>query len=123
MTFSDWMLFAVIGGLVLNHVILRLPRWEQRMPLFWTLQILNIAAASYLLVKGIPEFKENLPIANWMLGLLFIFHGVTNNQRLQQVWIEKRAARRNTGEDQRQAIRAALQANKNNTEDSSNTSP
>ncbi|MEL6347435.1 MAG: hypothetical protein AAFV53_30245 [Myxococcota bacterium] len=110
MTPSDIMLFSAIGGLVLNHVILRLPSWDQRMWLFWMLQILNIAAASLLLVKGIPDFRETLPIANWMLGLLFIFHGVTNNQRLQKAWMEQRAARRSTDSDRHAAIRAALRA-------------
>ena len=108
MSQSDLIFFAIVAALASNYAVLRLPGWQGRMWLFWALQALNVSAASYLLVWGIPELKAQLPMGNWMLGLLFIFHTVGNNRRLQKVL---QARRDRGGEDARLArIRDALRA-------------
>ena len=109
MTQSDLILFAIVAVLAGNHVVLRLPGWVERTWLFWSVQALNISAACYLLAIGIPEFRDNLTIANWMLGLLFIFHTVGNNRRLQR---SKAAHKRHSAgtKAKKERIRAALKA-------------
>ena len=110
MTQSDVILFAAVGVLASNHALLRLPGWFERRWLFWLVQALNLGAACYLITLGIPEFRETLVVANWMFGLLFIFHIVSNNRRLQRAMS---AGKRSSAADEaarKEQIRAALQA-------------
>jgi hypothetical protein len=108
-TQSDLILFAAVAVLAGNHAVLRMPGWLERVWLFWLIQALNLAAACYLIVFGIPEFRTNLAVANWMLGLLFVFHAVSNNRRLQR---ELTARKRDAAGEaaRRDRIRAALKA-------------
>ncbi|MDG1483510.1 MAG: hypothetical protein P8R54_28220 [Myxococcota bacterium] len=110
MTQSDIILFSAVAVLACNHAVLRLPGWLDRMWLFWGVQLLNLSASCYLLGFGIPEFRANLAVANWMFGLLFIFHIVSNNRRLQR---ERADRQRRSGSEQtahQEQIRAALRA-------------
>ena len=108
MTLADWVFFAVVATLATNHVLVRLPGWEQRNVLFWFVQLLNIACASWVLAFGLPGFEGNLTIVNWVLGLIFMVRAVQNNGR----WSEARRSRRlGTDEDEERAkILAALRA-------------
>ncbi|MFT5685641.1 MAG: hypothetical protein ACI8RZ_006595 [Myxococcota bacterium] len=110
MTQSDLILFSAIAVLAGNHAVLRIPGWSERMWLFWGIQALNLSAACYLIAFGIPEFRSNLAVANWMLGLLFIFHTVSNNRRFQRERGQR--GRRSVKEDEvhQERIRAALKA-------------
>ena len=108
MTQSDLILFAAVAVLACNHAILRIPGWLERLWLFWLVQALNVSAACYMLLVGIPEFQGQLVVANWMLGLLMIWHTVSNNRRLQRARTRDRQA--NGASDRKAQIRAALQA-------------
>jgi hypothetical protein len=108
MTLADWVFFAVVATLATNHVLVRLPGWEGRHVLFWFVQLLNIACASWVLAFGLPGFDGNLTIVNWVVGLIFMVRAVQNNGR----WS---AARQRSGsdteeDDARAKIRAALRA-------------
>ncbi len=105
---ADWVFFAVVVTLATNHVLVRLPGWERRTVLFWGVQLLNIACASWLLAFGLPGFDGNLTIVNWVVGLLFMVRTVQNNGR----WSEARRSRRSAGDEDetRARIRAALRA-------------
>ena len=107
-TTDDLILFAVVGGLSVNYALLRLPRWETRRALFWATQALILAAACFLLAWGIPGLQGDLQFANWMLGLLFLFHIVTNNNRLQAAQRASRDQLATQDDDRRAHIRQAL---------------
>ena len=108
MTLADSVFFTVVITLATNHVLVRLPGWEQRTVLFWFVQLLNVACASWLLAYGLPGFDGNLAIMNWVIGLIFIVRAVQNNGR----WSEARRSRLSETEDDdaRARIRAALRA-------------
>jgi hypothetical protein len=108
MTFADWVFFAVMATLATNSVLVRLPNWEQRNLLFWSVQLLNIACASWVLAVGLPGFKGNLEVVNWVIGLLFLVRTVQNNGQ----WNKARRARLRGAEDDdtKAKIRAALRA-------------
>lgn len=106
MTPGDWILFAVVGTLATNHVLIRLPGWEQRAWLFWLVQLMNLGASAYLLAAGLPGFTDNLTVVNYVLALLFIVRTVQNNNR----WGKRdRGAAGGSDDDARKAaIREAL---------------
>jgi hypothetical protein len=102
MTPGDWILFVVVGALASNHLLLRLS-W-----MFWPVQLMNLAAAGYLVGVGLPGFSGNLTVVNYVMALLFIVRAVQNNNR----W-GKRKGRRATAADgdaeaRKEAIREAL---------------
>ena len=110
MTLSDVLLFSVIGVLATNQVLLRLPRWDQRMWVFWPLQSINLLVGCSLLIWGLPDLQEIAPFANWMLGLLFLFHVVSHNLRLQRARRDHRGTQSDAEAARHEQIRAALLA-------------
>ena len=94
MTFGDWLFFGVVIVLVVNVFISRLPKWETRRKLFWFIQILNLVFGSLVIFFEIPDLP---PIVNIVIGLLFFFHVLQNNMRLQ-----REIHRRNNEEYQKQ---------------------
>ena len=84
MSSSDMVLFAVIALMGINHLTLRLPGWNKRLWLFWLTQLCNLGMACYLIWSGIPDFKGDLSIVNYMIALLFIYHILVNNRRLSR---------------------------------------
>jgi hypothetical protein len=78
---STAQLFAVVALLGVNNIVFRMPGWERRPIVFWGLQLFNMATIVYLLAFGIPGFSGVTTAINWVLGLLFILHVVTNNGR------------------------------------------
>ena len=50
-------------------------------PLFYLLQLVNIAACSFFLGWGMPEFREDMQVINYMLGGFLLLRTVKNNQR------------------------------------------
>ncbi len=101
-------LILIIAALLgTNHMLLRLPRWEYRMGVFWTVQFTNLTAVVLLLAIGIPGFAGATKAVNWVLGLLFILHIVTNNGRLLEA--RKGSAQNAKVDEKREQIKAALQ--------------
>ena len=82
MDLSTTLILAVAALLGLNHMVFRLPGWEHRRVVFWGLQLLNLSCVVALLIVGIPGFGGATKPINWVLGLLLVFHIVTNNGRL-----------------------------------------
>ncbi len=107
MNLDDALFFLVAGMLGTNHLLVRLPGWEDRVWLFWGVQALNVGATSYLLAWGLPGFTGNLRVVNYVFALLFLIRAVQNNGR----WGEVRR-RRQTDPDveaRKEQIREALQ--------------
>ena len=63
-----------------------MPGWEKRPRVFWSIQFINLTFGSLVIlfeIDGLPT------IANFVVGLLFFFHIVQNNLRLQKWKYEK----------------------------------
>ena len=114
MDIGTTLILIVAALLGVNHMLLRLPRWEYRMGIFWTVQLTNLSAVILLLSVGIPGFAGASKAVNWVLGLLFILHIVTNNGRL--LTARKNAAQDDAVEEKRDQIKAALQRGSNTEE-------
>ena len=100
-------LFAVIALLGVNNLAFRLPGWERMRLLFFGVQLLNMATLIFLLAIGIPGFGEATITVNWVIGLLFMVHILTNNSRYNKA----RHGRLNEGTERKQKraqIHAAL---------------
>jgi len=76
------LILAVAAILGMNHMVFRLPGWEHRRLVFWSVQLINLIVIIALLAIGIPGFAGAAKAINWVLGLLLILHVVTNNGRL-----------------------------------------
>lgn len=106
MTIADWILFLVVGTLATNHILVRLPGWQDRAWLFWLVQAANVAAAGYLVGWGLPGFDGDLAMVNYVIALLFVIRAVQNNNR----WGTARAARRDPDASDKAAKKAAIAA-------------
>lgn len=76
---------GVIALLVLNGLLVHLPRWSERRGAFWSLQALNLGASCFMVVEGIPGLPGAARYANWVIALLLLIHLVQNNARLVAV--------------------------------------
>ena len=68
----------------------------------------GLSTVVYLILVGLPGFEGTLAIANWMFGLLFIYHIISNNRRLQRALAVKKRQNRDGSKEEK--IRAALKA-------------
>ena len=84
MTENDVILFSVVAVLAINIFVAKSRGWEGRLWLFAMMQLANLGAGSFMIIKGIPEFKDDLEIVNIMIGLLFFYHVIQNNGRWQR---------------------------------------
>jgi|GEM_PF-1122064 len=107
---GTWVLMGIIALLVINRFLVRLPGWDQRRGLFWGVQLVNLAAACFMIVVGVPELTGISRTANWMVALLFMFHIVQNNSRLTQERRARLQAHSAQDEAERARILAALHA-------------
>ena len=107
MDIGTTLILIVAALLGVNHMLLRLPKWEYRMGVFWSVQLTNLTAVILLLTIGIPGFAGATKAVNWVLALLFILHIVTNNGRLLAA--RKGASDTTAIEEKRDQIKAALQ--------------
>lgn len=106
---STTALLAIAAILGLNQLVFRLPGWERRRIIFWFVQLLNLATATAVLILGLPGFEDTAADAiKWVLGLLLVFHIVTNNQRLVRALSE--ATRPPEQDERRSRIKSALAA-------------
>lgn len=110
MDLGTWILLGIVALLVVNRFLLKLPGWSQRPVVFWGVQLVNLAAACFMIAVGIPELRGLARYANWVIALLFMFHIVQNNSRL--VAARRRRADDASAQDEaaRERIRAALRA-------------
>jgi len=87
MDVSTKTLLAVVAVMALNQLVMRIGALHGRPPVFWGLQLANIACGTALLVWGLPGFVT-LPVISWVLALLFFFRTIVNNQSRAE-WIRK----------------------------------
>ncbi|RME24042.1 MAG: hypothetical protein D6798_12185 [Deltaproteobacteria bacterium] len=105
---STAILLAAVAILAGNRLVLSLPGWHRRRVVFWGLQLVNLAAACFMIVYGVPDLRGLAFYANWVIALLFMLHIVQNNSRY--VAAHKAARARTEAEDgqRRQAVLQAL---------------
>ncbi|MFT4977357.1 MAG: hypothetical protein ACI8S6_003262 [Myxococcota bacterium] len=108
--YSDIVMFTAIGALAINYALVRIPGWADRPWLFWSVQLINLLAGAWMFSSGIPDLKGTADIANKMFGLLFFFHIVSNNRRLQRHRRNSRVEADSSDDARRAKIRAALRA-------------
>ena len=113
MTLTDGLLFWVVGLVGAHQLVTRLPTWPGPAPLFWFMQLANLATVGMLLTIGLPTFTGNLRIFNFVFAALLTFHTVSNNN----AWGTERRRRKKeagqTEDEQKAAILAALDAGEN----------
>jgi len=97
---------AVLAG---NRLVLSLPGWHRRRALFWALQLVNLAAACFMIVYGVPALRGLAFYANWVIALLFMLHIVQNNSRYVAARKAARAGADAADEARRAEVLAALQ--------------
>jgi len=105
---STWVILAVAALLGINRLI-----WvgrRHRRARFFSIQALNIAGASYMILWGVPQFTGQLAVANYVLAAVIVFHAVQNNRRVQREAQE--ASQDDASEDdaRRAAVRARLKS-------------
>lgn len=83
MSNTDLIFMGLVALLALNQFVIRTKQWEQRLWLFWILQLSSVLFGSWVLIWGIPEFKGQLNVINWLVGLLFYYHAARNYIRFQ----------------------------------------
>ena len=66
---------AVIGG---NQVVMRFAALRRTPWIFWSMQAVNVAVGSAVIVWGLPGFAAYWFVP-YILGLLIFFHVVQNN--------------------------------------------
>lgn len=104
MDLGTGILLGAFALLAVNRLLLMMPGWERRTAVFWLLQLVNLAAACFMIVHGVPELRGLAIYANWVIALLFMFHIVQNNSR----WSAARKALAAGSAEARQAERTRV---------------
>lgn len=82
---STAQLLGAASVLAINRLAFLGPPWASWFPRFWFIQLLNLVATVYLILWGIPDFREGAThIVDLVLAALIVFHSVRNNQRFQK---------------------------------------
>ncbi len=110
MDLSTALILGVAGILGMNQMIFRLPGWETRRAVFWSLQGLNLVIITALLAIGIPGFQGATKVVNWVLGLLLVHHVISNNGRLAAALRDGRTESDTALDQRREQIKSALRS-------------
>jgi hypothetical protein len=81
---SDIIFMVLIAIMASNQFVIRSNKWKSNMWIFWVCQFSNVLFGSYMLLWGLPEFKNTFEIINILVGLLFLYHAVQNHFILQK---------------------------------------
>ena len=103
---STWVILAVAALLGINRLI-----WvgtRHRRVRFFSIQILNILGACYMVLWGVPQFTGQLKVANYVLAAVIVFHAVQNNRRVQREARERDEEGDRDEDARRAAVRARL---------------
>ena len=106
----DWetgVLFAVIGVMVGNQLVMRVSALRGRRLFFWTLQAINLGTGTAVVAFGLPGF-DSYRVVSWIVGMLFFFRVVQNNN-LRAAWIRASRDQERVAENRR-TMEAALLA-------------
>lgn len=109
MTIGDALLFAVIGIMAGNYVVMRLPGWERRLWLFWLFQGLNFGVILFLLLEGIPALEGPLRVFNYVFALLMMLRVVQNNTQLSRSRVRGSEVQETEAKAKSEALRRALE--------------
>lgn len=77
----DWgtlVFFAVVVVIAANQLVMRLTVLRRSPWSFWTMQAVNVAVGSFVLVFGLPGFSDYWFVP-YILGLLIFLHVIQNN--------------------------------------------
>ena len=102
---SNLLLAGLVVGLSLNYALVRIPGWERRGVAYWFVQCMNLAAAAWLVVVGMPGLEHR--IADVFLALLFVYHAIQNEMRARTTNAPTEEERL---EARRKAYEAAIEA-------------
>ena len=75
---SNLLLVGMVVVLFINYALVRITGAERRGVAYWFVQAMNVAAAGYFVVVGLPDLPR---IADFFLAVLFVYHGVQNELR------------------------------------------
>ena len=107
----SWDTAVVLGVLAVmgaNQLVMRVGALHARWYVFYFLQLTNIATGSAVITLGLPGF-EPWPVVSWIIGLLFFFRSVQNNN-LRVAWLrESRAPARTELMERAEALRQAVE--------------
>jgi cell division protein FtsW (lipid II flippase) len=77
----DWgtlVFFGVVVVIASNQAVMRVAVLRRSPWSFWTMQAVNVAVGSTVMVFGLPGFTDYW-FVKWILGLLIFFHVIQNN--------------------------------------------
>ena len=105
MDVNTFYILCIVSLMAVNRLLFLWDGWWQVRAPFWTVQLLNLAAACALVMWGIPELKQrDLNIFNLVFAGLLVVHIITNNNKLQRTVREARSA----GDTDREALEAEI---------------
>jgi len=99
-------ILVVVGVMAVNQLVMRVGGLYARAMIFYGLQAVNVIMGTGLILWGLPGF-EQWPVVSWIIGLLFFFRTVQNNN-LRARWLRERLLEER--EQREREIRAALAA-------------
>lgn len=102
-------LLGFVGVIALNELIMRVGVLRAQPVLFWSLQVINMGIASYLILLGLPGFEDR-PMAGWVIALLLVFRMMRNNTVRAQIARRRREEAREERKARAEALTAALDA-------------
>jgi len=97
-------LFLLVVLISLNQLFARVPALHNGAWSYLMVQIINLSAATAVIVFGLPGF-EDLSMVRWLLGLLLFWHVARNNFTYREARHKHRLRKR---AQTRQAIVRAL---------------
>ena len=84
-------LLAIVALLGMNQAAMRIPRHRRDARVYWTIQAVDLVAATVIILFGLPGF-EPFPAVPVVVGLLFVLHVAQNyNQRAREAGRERSA--------------------------------
>jgi hypothetical protein len=105
----DTLVIVLGAGLIgLNYLAFAGKGWHRRLWLFWTVQALNLLAACYMVVWGVPGFRREAPIVNYFLAAMFVVRSLLNGRRLQNSYREALEDEEDEKDQLRQSIKEKL---------------
>src|SRR5690606_36087431 len=86
-------LLLVVGVMAVNQLVRRIGGLRSNRWVFYALQLTNLAAGTWVILFGVPGLT-GWPIVSFMIGLIFFFRTVQNNNDRLQLQRERREAGR-----------------------------
>ena len=101
---ASQVLFLLVALIASNQLFARIPAMHNSVRVYGLVQVVNLSAATGVIVFGLPGY-EDLNVVRWLLGLLLFWHVARNNFTYREARRKHRLAVR---AETRQAIVSAL---------------